>query len=1447
MESKSIRKSSLFALITALVLTACGKSPQEIALERETPQAVAERKAALKVEPNISDDEIKECDLNDGLKNAIMNDDATYFDKNVKNLQCYIQGEKPLLNAAISFGREKIVDALLEKKVKDSPYFPAAIDAAETHQLEMLKRLQANGYSLTAKDIGLVTPLEEALNTKSKSNQEHFENLNSEMGIKNVPSPSSPILVVKYLVEQGADPQARNRHGVTPLMLARDLEVTQYLLDQGAYVDAVDDKGFTVVMNKVRRDSDENIKVLKRILEHKPNVNHVTTDDKRTALHWAAEYSNINLVQLLLVNGADANLKDVEDKTPLMIAKEGRNRAVVSLLSRKTKVNTETKTESESKTPQTTTKKQAKVKTKKSRINKNQPINRETYNSLKKDLKAASRNIKCSNHRELEKAIKKDDVNFVKSNVTNFSCSISKDGITPLLLAIVYKAPKSIEYLLPLTKDNTYLPAAVFAAMNLDLALLKKLKPFNFPLDAYMIDGNNAAHSAVKADYKRLSRKSKNTSPTTAVLKYLKENGTNFNGANYRGKTPLMLANDPQVLVYLLENGANVNAVDNSGKTALHNMANRGSVKGVEVLMWYKANPNIKDNRGQSVSELVTENEKRYTGSSKEDANIMLKLLNGSKKPRKPRYDPNRPTCAMSKKIGEAIKYDNVEYLKTKVSDYNCLLDGKIDLLNIANILHAEKSFAFLASKVQDNEKIPLMVEVAKKLNIKFLKILLDNNFDINQSNSEQYTALLKAASKSRSISLGLTGKQKSNTPLEVVKFLIENSADINARNKYGRGALELVNSLEVYDYLIAQGMRVDTKNNKGLTALHYYDKSHRSENAQKLIKASLKFGVDIDLKSNEGNTILHQSMQRRDVDDFKEYIKLGANWLIKNNDGYTPLDLAEQSITEDRIISSSDKKELVELIANLKTRKPAVKQRILSQTATKEVANKKQLKIGSLSDFEKNLNNFEVSDKKMSDFYHKDWMAIHSKYKKEESKPIKDQLLQNYEMWKKNKREYKKKNGTLIENQLSVEEIDFNNKIATLDTDLGLMLNATTDAVNSIGRNSSYTKEEREGKKAKIRKQFYEEWLHKKSALQEKEKQSKKKETTKKQDIKKQNTVERIQVTGSKPVKKQIKEQKVEKIEVAAYKPRKPLILFSKLDAIKRIKENRKIANNNLCYEPKKIRQELWKDNVNYFKNNISDLNCYVLENYNLIGFATLHRAHKTLKYLAEKKVQDNPQNSIAIIAAKNFDLKALKIIANNKYSLTSYGERGRTPLLAVLDMDFEKSKKRNAKHNLATPSEIISFMAEKGVDVNQFGGAYHVKTPLMIAKTESAVAALIEYEADPSLINIHSFNALLYATNLKGSNKDKINIIKRIIKADVDINAQGDNGDTALHIAIRHASVEVVALLLQNGADKTIKNNGGRDAVAFTNINIEKNKKNKERLGRLKRIKEWLISDLL
>ncbi|WP_422469174.1 ankyrin repeat domain-containing protein, partial [Endozoicomonas sp. ALC013] len=118
---------------------------------------------------------------------------------------------------------------------------------------------------------------------------------------------------VKALLVAGASVNARNRLGRTPLHFAHSQEVVKELLAWGADIEARDHTGETPLFSACHQDSLEELKVL---LAAGACVN-ARDDLGRTPLHKAR---SSEIVNELLAWGADIEAKDNDKATPLICA-----------------------------------------------------------------------------------------------------------------------------------------------------------------------------------------------------------------------------------------------------------------------------------------------------------------------------------------------------------------------------------------------------------------------------------------------------------------------------------------------------------------------------------------------------------------------------------------------------------------------------------------------------------------------------------------------------------------------------------------------------------------------------------------------------------------------------------------------------------------------------------------------------------------------------------------------------------------------------------------------------------------------------------------------------------------------------------------------------------------------------------------------------------------------
>lgn len=134
---------------------------------------------------------------------------------------------------------------------------------------------------------------------------------------------------VKKLLNEGADPNKRNKYGVTPLVAASLrgwLDIAVVLLNKGADVNLKTSEGWSPLMCAIRSD-----RLAEELMRRGADVN-ARNDAGQTVLTLAAAGSSDEIIVELLKRGADINSRDKHGRTPLMIAEEHYRVTVANLL-----------------------------------------------------------------------------------------------------------------------------------------------------------------------------------------------------------------------------------------------------------------------------------------------------------------------------------------------------------------------------------------------------------------------------------------------------------------------------------------------------------------------------------------------------------------------------------------------------------------------------------------------------------------------------------------------------------------------------------------------------------------------------------------------------------------------------------------------------------------------------------------------------------------------------------------------------------------------------------------------------------------------------------------------------------------------------------------------------------------------------------------------------------
>ena len=141
--------------------------------------------------------------------------------------------------------------------------------------------------------------------------------------------------MVDLLMKEGLDPEQPNNDGETPAHIASQeghTKVIELLEKRNPELLKVkDESGNTLITAAAINLRGE---LLKELMEKIPQLINEQNNEGKTALMYASEYGATDLVQTLLEAGADSLIKDKEQKTAAILAKEWNHAEIVKLLNK---------------------------------------------------------------------------------------------------------------------------------------------------------------------------------------------------------------------------------------------------------------------------------------------------------------------------------------------------------------------------------------------------------------------------------------------------------------------------------------------------------------------------------------------------------------------------------------------------------------------------------------------------------------------------------------------------------------------------------------------------------------------------------------------------------------------------------------------------------------------------------------------------------------------------------------------------------------------------------------------------------------------------------------------------------------------------------------------------------------------------------------------------------
>jgi ankyrin repeat protein len=632
--------------------------------------------------------------------------------------------------------------------------------------------------------------------------------------------------LVLLLLKHDAAANSRDVNNETPLHLAIErnrCKLAEILLEHDADADAENIDGETPLHTLSESDSIKDggdiLNLVLLLLKHGAAVNS-RSKNGRTPLHLAVLRNRLELAKILLENGADAGAETNDGQSPLhVLSEEDINDAgdilnlVQLLLKHGAAVNSRSKNGC---TPLHLAVLRNRLELAKILLENGADAGAETNDGHSPLHVLSEKNINDAG----------DILNLVQLLLKHGAAvnSRSKNGLTPLHLALLRNRFELAKILLENGADagaetnNGHSPLHVLSEKNINdagdiLNLVQLLLKHGAAVNSRSKNGCTPLHLAVLRNRLEL---------TEIFL----EHGADASAENNNGQTPLHVLSESDIedggnilnlVLLLLKHGAEVNGRTMSGKTPLHRAIQYSRFKLAEILLEHGADAGAENNNGQTPLHVLSESDIKDGGDI---LDLVLLLL----------------------KHGAAVNS------RSRATYTPLHLAIQQNQFKLAEILLEHGANAHAENK---NGRTPLHLLSRSDIDdrgdiLNLVLLLLKHGVAVNDRNKDHETALHLAIRRNR---------------FKLAGILLEHSADAHAENKKGQTPLRILSECWSHDNgdfvnhaksFLAHVMGVNLQDEDNTTSLVV----GIGEGKYKFTETIIDLSADASMEKNMGDTI---------------------------------------------------------------------------------------------------------------------------------------------------------------------------------------------------------------------------------------------------------------------------------------------------------------------------------------------------------------------------------------------------------------------------------------------------------------------------------------------------------------------------------------------------------------------------------------------------------------